>query len=358
MKRKIIQTFLKDQKLDAVYISTPANLRFFSNFVGTSGSLFLSKKRGFLFTDARYFLVAKTALPAWISIVDITKGFEKPWKKVLRKNRVKRLGIESAFVSHRSFLRLHRFSSNVRLTDISEGLDELRMQKTNEEIRKLVGAQTITDRIFDLLRRGLKKGLSEKEIAWKIETLAHELGADDISFPPIIGINEHSASPHHKNTDRKLKKGDLVLLDFGVIYNGYCSDMTRVLFTRPLRGVEQKIYSLVREAQETAERRLRSGFKGYEIDAIAREIITKKGYGKYFGHSLGHGVGLEIHELPNLSEKYKKPIKEGSVVTVEPGIYLPGKFGIRLEDMGLVMKDRFRVFTKSPKDLQEIRVRL
>lgn len=356
--QKGIQQFLKEETLDTVYVSHPANIRYFSQFVGTNGSLLLTKKRGFLFTDARYHLVAKNVLPPWISLIDITKDFEKPWKKLLKKYRIRKMGFEGASLSHAVYLRLKRKSPHVNLKDVSKKLLELRMQKTEEELRNITRAQNITDEIFKILKKALQAGLSEKEIAWKIETLSHDLGADDISFPPIVGINDHSASPHHKNTDRKLKKGDLVLLDFGVIYRGYCSDMTRVLFSRSPRPIEQKIYSIVREAQETAEKRLVPSINGYEVDIISREIIKKYGYEKYFTHSLGHGVGLEIHELPTLSEKYKNPIPENSVVTVEPGIYLPGKFGIRLEDMGVVRKNGFAILTKSPKDLQEVRIRV
>lgn len=358
MAREKILELLEKEKIQGLYVVSAANIRFLSNFTGTNGSLFLTKKRGFLLTDARYFLAAKAVLPSWISIVDITKDFEKPWKKLLRTYRVRKLGIECSVLPHARFLRLKHWSKSVKMIDVGEKVLSLRIEKNETELRYLQSAQSITDQIFTNLKRWLKPGCSERAIAWKIECLAHNLGAEDISFPPIVGINEHSASPHHKNTDRKLKKGDILLLDFGVIYKGYCSDMTRVLFLRQPSMLEQKIYSLVMEAQETAEKALRSGMEGIEIDKIARDIIKKAGHGKQFGHSLGHGVGLEIHELPNLSEKYKKPIPAKAVVTVEPGIYLPGKFGVRLEDMGVVKKDGFEVFTKSPKAIQDMIIRL
>lgn len=200
--------------------------------------------------------------------------------------------------------------------------------------------------------------MSEQHIGWLVESFAHELGAEDISFPPIIGINEHSASPHHQNSPRKLKKGDLVLIDMGVIFKGYCSDMTRMLFSRPLSSFEHKIYSIVLKAQEESAKKLKAGVIGSTIDAVARGIIQKEGFGKVFGHSLGHGVGLDIHELPNLAEKYEKPIPENAVVTVEPGIYLEGKFGVRLEDMMHVKLNGAVNLTKSPKAIQECRISL
>jgi Xaa-Pro aminopeptidase len=296
--------------------------------------------------------VAKRVLPRGFSLIDTTDGFEKPWRDFLKKYRVRRLGIEGGFVSLRFFKKLKKISKRVRLVDIGEKLSEQRMKKKPSELQYIARAQKITDEIFSILKVWLKPGLSEKAIAWKIENLAHDLGADDISFPPIIGINEHSASPHHQNTNRKLKRGDLILIDMGVIYRGYCSDMTRVLFTKKPTSEQAHIYELVREAQEAGIRGLRPGMTGKKADSLSRTVIKKAGYEKYFGHSLGHGVGLDIHELPNLSQKYPGKIPAGSVVTVEPGIYLPGKFGVRLEDMVVVDRARVRNLTRSPKAIQ------
>lgn len=313
---------------------------------------------GFLFTDSRYHLVAKSVLPRGFKLIDTTEGFKKPFLKFLRKNRVRHLGFEGNDIGLAFYKKLKKLSQGISMVDIRGELAEKRIQKKSHELRCVERAQEITDEIFLSLKKWLKYGLSEKAIAWKIEEMAHLLGADDISFPPIIGINEHSASPHHQNTDRKLKRGDMILIDMGVIYKGYCSDMTRVLFTKPPTPLERKIYELVLEAQETAIEKIRAGMSGKNADSLARSVITKAGYGKYFGHSLGHGVGLDIHELPNLSQKYTKTLPQGSVVTVEPGIYLPGKFGVRLEDMMVVGKNRVRNLTKSPKAIQTCIIRL
>lgn len=341
-----------------ILVTNKTNIRYLSGFSGTAGSLVIAGKRGWLFTDARYHLVAKKVLPRGFSLIDVTAGFEKPWRDFLKKYRVKRLGVEGSSVSLRFWKRLKKISPKVKLVDIGDALDERRIVKKPLELEKITRAQKITDEIFAALKKWLKPGVSEKTIAWKIESLAHDFGADDISFPPIIGINEHSASPHHQNTDRKLKRGDLILIDMGVIYEGYCSDMTRMLFTKKPSELETKIYNLVLEAQETAIKRLKAGMTGKQADAVSRSIIEKAGYGKYFGHSLGHGVGLDIHELPNLSQKYSKKIPAGSVVTVEPGVYLPGKFGVRLEDMVVVWEKGVRNITKSLKAIQKCVIRL
>lgn len=341
-----------------LFVTNKTNIRYFSGFSGTAGYLVLRGRRGWLFTDARYHLVAKAVLPAGFRVIDMTDGFEKPWKAFLRKYRVRKLGIEGNNVSLRFFKHLKKISKGVRLVDVGAALSERRIVKKPLELKYLSRAQKITDEIFSMLKKWLKPGISEKAIAWKIQVLAHELGADDISFPPIIGMNEHSASPHHQNSDRKLKRGDLILIDMGVIYRGYCSDMTRMLFTKKPTAEQTRVYELVREAQEAGIKSLRPGMTGKKADLLSRSVIQKAGYGKYFGHSLGHGVGLDIHELPNLSQKYKGKIPAGSVVTVEPGVYLPGKFGVRLEDMVIVSRIGVRNLTKSPKSMQASTVQI
>ncbi|MBI2638478.1 aminopeptidase P family protein [Candidatus Peregrinibacteria bacterium] len=341
-----------------ILVVNKTNIRYLSGFSGTAGALTMRGKRGWLFTDARYHLVAKKVLPAGFGLIDVTAGFEKPWMAFLKKYRVRRLGVEGGTITLRSWKQFKKMSAGVKFIDIKDTLDQKRVVKKPLELNYINKAQKITDVIFCVLKKWLKPGVSEKSIAWKIESLAHDFGADDISFPPIIGINEHSASPHHQNTDRKLKRGDLILIDMGVIFRGYCSDMTRVLFTNTPTAEQSAIYQLVLKAQETAIKKLKAGITGKQADQWARSVIEKAGYGKNFGHSLGHGVGLDIHELPNLSQKYSGKIPAGSVVTVEPGVYLLGKFGVRLEDMVVVGKSGVRNITKSPKAIQKCVIRI
>lgn len=341
-----------------ILVTNKTNILYLSRFRGTAGYLVLHGKKGFLLTDSRYHLVAKTVLPKNFRIVDITDGLEKSWKKFLKRNRIKKIGFEGNSINFHFWKWLKKIAPSVSLVDIGEKISRQRMIKKSFEIACIRRAQEITDKIFAILRKWLHSDFSEKAIAWKIQCLAHELGADDLSFPPIIGVAKNSASPHHHNTEKKLKRGDIILVDMGVVFQGYCSDMTRVLFTKTPTAEQEKIYELVKKAQEHTIENLRAGMTGKASDGLARSIIIENGYGKYFGHSLGHGVGLDIHELPNLAQKYKGKIPEGSVVTVEPGIYLPGKFGVRLEDMVLVRKNGVKNFTKSPKDLNECIIRL
>ncbi len=332
-------------------ITNKTNIAYLSRFRGSNGVLLLHKDKGYLFTDARYHIVAKKVLPSDFSIIDITKGFDDPWQKLLNKLCPSLIGYEGEDIGLSLFNRVKKISKKVKFENVNHAINELRMAKTEDEIRLIKKAQSITDDLLTELKKTIRAGMSELDIAWKIRLLAHELGADDISFEPIVAINENAAAPHHQNSSRKLKIGDRLLIDMGVIYQGYCSDMTRVLFSKKPTEFEQKIYTIVWTAQEQAIANIRANKRGKEIDEIARKVITEAGFGEYFNHSLGHGIGLDVHELPNLSSRYDKVLVEHSVVTSEPGIYIEGKIGVRLEDMVIVGVEKAVNITKSPKEL-------
>ncbi|KKU78344.1 MAG: Aminopeptidase P [Candidatus Peregrinibacteria bacterium GW2011_GWA2_47_7] len=328
-----------------------------SNFSGSNGSLFVTQKAAYLLTDFRYILEARSIVPRGISVIDYgRKGFEKIWKDLLKKHRVKRIGYEADALTCRQYKKITSYQKSIFYTDLGDAVSALRMQKESVELAHITRAQNITDNIFSALKKKVRGGMSEKEIAWLIEELARAFGADDISFEPIVAFNEHSAEPHHHCTDRKLKKGNLILLDFGVRYKGYCSDMTRMLFSKKPTKKERRVYETVLHAQESARAQLRAGVHGDAIDTTARDIIDRAGFKGRFGHSLGHGVGLDVHELPNLSAYYKGIIPEKSVVTIEPGIYLDGEFGVRIEDMDVVEKNGTRVLTRSPTRIEDCTV--
>lgn len=339
-------------------ITNKTNIAYLSHFRGSNGLLLLHKDKGYLFTDARYHIVAKKVLPSDFSIIDITGGFDEQWEKLLKKLKPTLIGYEGNDISLSLFTKVKKISGKVKFENVNHCINELRMSKTETEIKLIKKAQSITDDLLIELKKILKAGMSELDIAWKIRLLAHELGADDISFEPIVAINENAAAPHHQNSSRKLKKGDRLLLDMGVLYQGYASDMTRVLFSKKPTEFEQKIYTIVWTAQEQAIAQIKAGKHGKEIDTIARSVIQDAGYGEYFTHSLGHGIGLDVHELPNLSSRYDKPLVEHSVVTSEPGIYIEGKIGIRLEDMVIVGENKAVNITKSPKALEDCLIKL
>lgn len=364
MIKNNLKNFLKKQKIDGIYVTNKANIEYICNFTGSKGILLITKKRNFLLTDFRYYILAKKILPKFISFVDITDDFEKVLRNLIKRLKIKKLGIEANHISHSGFLKLKKILKKTKFIDKDEALCELRIQKTHDEIEKIKHAQRIADHIFAVLKKTLKAGQSEKEIAWRIQVLAHKFKADGVSFEPIVAINQNSACAHHKNTDKKLKKDDLILIDMGVKYKSYCSDMTRVLFARKPTAFEQKIYSIVLEAQEAAIKKLTAGattarvITASEVDRASRDLIEKHGYLKYFGHHLGHGIGLEIHELPNLSKDYKKPLLPFSIFTIEPGIYLEGRFGIRIEDMIYLKDSKIENLTKTSKSIQDMIIRL
>lgn len=341
-----------------ILVTSKTNIRYFSGFTGSKGCLVFKGKKKFIFVDARYRLVAKTQCPKSFKIIDTTDGFEEAWRDFLKKHNVRRLGFEGNNVSFLFWKKLKKISKGVRLVDIGDKLDMRRAVKKPAELRLIRHAQKITDGVFAALKKWLKAGVSEKEIEWKIECLARERGASGLSFQPIVAINEHSAAPHHQNTRKKLKPGDLLLIDMGARCMGWCSDMTRVIFTSKPTAEQTLVYKTVLKAQRSAISKIKEGITGAKADAAARAVIEKAGFGKNFGHASGHGVGLDIHELPNLAKKYRKRIPAGAVITVEPGIYLPDKFGVRIEDMISVRKNSVLNLTKSPKSIQANTIKL
>lgn len=338
-----------------ILVTNKTNILYLSGFSG-SGYLVLHGEKGFLFTDGRYKILAENEVNG--EIIDTTDGFDDAWLNFLNKTHIRAVGIEGNYVTLKFFKQLKKLSGRVKLIDVKNELDKKRMVKKTGELKNIKRAQKITEKIFETLKKELKAGITEKEIAWRIEVLAHEFGAEGMAFHPIVAMDENSACPHHKNGGKKLKKGDILLIDMGVKYRGYCSDMTRMIFTAEPTEEQKHIYELVLEAQENAIKKLHAGITGKAADNLARGIIKKAGYEKQFSHSLGHGVGLDIHELPNLSQKYVEKFPLGCVVTVEPGVYLGGKFGVRIEDMVLVGKNGAINLTKTPKSIQSCVIRL
>ena len=225
--------------------------------------------------------------------------------------------------------------------------EKMRLTKDKSEIHALKKSQQINGETLKRIKKLCKPGLTELEIAWKIKTIGHDLGTEDISFEPIVAFGPSSSSPHHQNGNRKLKKRDIVLIDMGMKYKGYCSDMTRTFFLGKPTTQQENVYQKVLDAQLAGIAQIKAGAKAASVDKAARKSMGEDE--KYFGHSFGHGIGLDVHESPNLSSKSKDILKENMIVTAEPGIYLPGKFGVRIEDMGRVTKTGYENFTKIVK---------
>jgi Xaa-Pro aminopeptidase len=351
---KSIQRGLNNHHIDALLVTNSFNVRYLSQFTGSNGQIFISKKKAYLITDFRYINVAKKILPNSIKLVEMKKGLINELQKLIKKEKTKTMGFEEKNINYSQYSVLKKQLKNFCSLKPTQGIIEnLRMIKTSEELKLIIKAQRIAEKVFLEVRKNLKIGKTEEEIAWEIEKLGHEYGADAVSFPAIVGFEQNSATPHHQNSNRKLKKGDIILIDMGMMYKGYCSDMTRMIFTKKPTHQQEKIYNIILDAQKEAIKNIKANIKGNIADKWSRDIITKEGYGKTFGHSLGHSIGLEVHEAPSLSTGYEKPIPQGSIVTVEPGIYLENSFGVRIEDMVLVKRNHVVNLTKIPKNLQD-----
>ncbi|MBN2087184.1 aminopeptidase P family protein [Candidatus Peregrinibacteria bacterium] len=326
---KKLQKQLSGQKFSSVLITKPENIYYLSGFTGSNGILYITASKATLITDFRYFTVAKKQLPKGVDVFDQKEGVGKLIK-------AKSVGFEECHITVVKLRALKKSLKGVKFLPSDYLVERMRMIKDKSEIQIIRKGVRIADECLRRFIKTVKVGQSEDEMEWNLLSIARNLGADDFSFPPIICFGKNTADVHHQKEDNKLKKGESILVDFGIKYKGYCTDMTRMIRGKSKvksKDVEQKMYSIVLEANLTAIRAIKVGKKLSEVDRAARLVIEKAGYGKYFGHSTGHGVGLKIHEAPNVSELSKEIVKPGMVFTIEPGIYIEGVGGVRIEDM-------------------------
>jgi Xaa-Pro aminopeptidase len=363
MKRSVFQKRLSlfREKLakippDAAWIIQPENRRYLSGFKAedtqlneSSGSLLLSHEANFLVTDSRYVTDARKEARDF-EITLFNKGLLEGLPELIGSLGIKKLGFEEDHLTwglHQKLAKnLRKLVFPVRLSPLKGLVEDMRVIKDKDEIRAMASSADLMSEVLDEVIESLKPGLTEKSIAWQIEGLAREKGADSLAFPSIVASGPNGALPHALPTTRKLGPGEPIVLDVGVKLDGYCCDMTRTIFLGKPNPKFRKIYNIVRQAQLAALKEIRPGVESTYLDSVAREIIKDAGYGVYFGHSLGHGVGLATHERPRLSPQLPVGLQEGMVVTVEPGIYLPGKGGVRLEEMVVIEKNGPRILTK------------
>jgi Xaa-Pro aminopeptidase len=312
-------------------ITHKANLRYLTGFTGSKGFLLLGTKKNYFITDSRYIGFAKKLQKKKTRIFfEVTDSFSK----IISKAKVIEFEADHITVSQlKAWKKKFKNKKFVPIKPIS------RVKKTDNEIKLLKKSQQLNKVAMQRIRKLLKPGVTELEIAWKIREMAHKLNAEGLSFTPIVAFGPNSAIPHHQNTNRRLKKRDIALIDMGLVYKGYCSDLSRTFFIGKPTPEQKAIYKKVEAAHSASIKAIKPGISASKLDRIARkEMGTDK---EFFTHSLGHGVGLEIHEAPRLSIKSKDRLQENSIITIEPGIYLPGKFGIRIEDMILVKANGF-----------------
>ncbi|MBP0979829.1 MAG: aminopeptidase P family protein [Oscillospiraceae bacterium] len=354
MKNIKLNNLIKDfDESSAAIIESSANIKYFTDldFEIENGVLFVLKNKKYLLVDDRFFgAVKKTAEIETIRLVDLKKQL----KDLIQNIKIKEIFLETGYINlnrYKTYLEIFDKSK----IDLSNFLDEkifrLRAQKTAHEIKKIKEAQGISDEGFDYIINYIKPGVSERQIATELERQLLFLGSEGKSFDFIVVSGQRSAIPHGKPSEKKIERGDFVTLDFGVKVDGYCSDMTRTVVVGEADDQQKEIYNIVLGAQELAIKNIKPGVSAKELDKIAREYIKSFGYEKFFVHALGHGVGLNIHEYPRLSPRSDDIIKSGSVLTIEPGIYIPEKFGVRIEDLILVKDIGFENLTRSSKNL-------
>ncbi|MCD6109564.1 aminopeptidase P family protein [bacterium] len=349
MLNKIRQNF---QKYQALFISNPVNIYYLTGFTGSRGMILITPKKAYFFTDFRYIEYAKKIIPKEFNIIQINKKWKTDWPKLLKKYRIKSLGIEENYITYQQFLDLRKISKGVHLKKSGLVIEQLRQFKSESELIYLKKSQKINEELLRKTLKFIKIGRTEKEVEWFILNNLSSVGAQGVSFTPIIAFGSNSSIPHHQNGNKKLKNGDTILIDMGVKYKGYCSDMSRSFFTKKPTVLQKNVYQTVLDAQNMAIQKLKNGVYVNEVTNVAMNIIEKAGYKKNFQHALGHGTGLEIHELPNLGAKDKTKLFENMITTIEPGIYLPKNFGIRIEDMLIITRTGYTNTTKFPKDLK------
>jgi Xaa-Pro aminopeptidase len=353
MQRKtLLRKKLSKLAVDGILITDLNNIRYISGFTGTSAYILLTKKHAVFVSDFRYREQIQSEVKNYTVIIEHTER-TKEIKEICKKYGIKTLGFEDHNVTYDFYNKL--LKTKIRLKPLTNTVGSLRIVKSPEEISFIKESVKRAESAFRKLQPLIKAGTTEQKLAMKMEELLRAEGCKMLPFGVIVASGSMSALPHAQPTTRRLQKGDLVVIDWGAEYKGYFSDMTRTLLLKSRNISRQReLYYNVLEAQKKAVKSVRAGIKSAEIDAAARDYIDQKGYGDFFGHGTGHGVGLEVHEKPIVSWRNKETIKENMVFTVEPGIYIPGFGGVRIEDMVLAGKKEAEVLTSLPKKLKII----
>lgn len=345
-----LNAIIRKHSLDALLISDDKDMRYFSGFTSKDGLLLSLGDQLILITDGRYMTAVAELKQADKYITQTGESYLDAAIKLLKGTKISRLGFQDAALTAGQYLQLDNQCS-AELVSIGDDMLKLRAVKSAAEIEKIKKAQRITDKAFAALLPYIYAGMTEKQVAFKLYCILMECGADGLAFDTIAAAGTHGALPHAVPSDKVLEQGELLTLDFGAVLDGYHSDMTR---TVAIGQPEQKlidIYNLVLSAQLQGIAALRSGMTGREADKVARDVFEAAGYGQYFVHSLGHGVGLEIHEQPNLSMRSETVLLPNMIVTVEPGLYIPDLCGVRIEDMCLITDNGYKNLTGADKRL-------
>ena len=349
-----IKNKLEINNLDGILLCSEAN-RFYASAFHTMADedarVIITKAASYFITDSRYTEAANAEIQdAEIIIRENASGYMDLLKKIIDEDNVKVLGFEDEAMTVKDY-NSYTEKLGCEFVPVSDLLTELRQSKDDDEIANMIKAQRISEMALEKLLKEIRAGMTEKEIAARLQYLMLEGGAERMSFEPIVASGPNSSMPHAVPTDRKVQNGDFLTIDFGCVYGGYCSDMTRTVAIGNATEEMKKVYSVVLEAQLKGISIAKEGIAGKDVHQAAQDVISAAGYGEYFGHGFGHSLGIEIHENPNFNLKAEKPIPHNAVLSAEPGIYLPGKFGVRIEDVIVLKEDGCEDITMFPKEL-------
>lgn len=344
-----LSAILKEKNWSAIYITDLLNVRYLTGFTGSAGVVLVTQDKAYFITDFRYTTQASDQVKSAEVIIHQT-GADQAIQDLIQEHSLERVAIEADNMTVSHYLRLKDLFSAELVS--SQGLVEgLREIKDESELATIKEACQITDQAFEHILTFIKPGVTEIQVANELEAFLKAKGSTGMSFDTIVASGHRSAMPHGVASDKVIEDGDVVTLDFGCYYKGYSSDMTRTIAVGSISDQMREIYEIVLEAHNRVIAGTKAGMTGKEIDAIARDYITEKGYGQYFGHSTGHGVGLNVHEGPAISSRSENVMRENMVITDEPGIYLPGVGGVRIEDDLIVKADGVISTNESPKEL-------
>lgn len=345
------KSLLTQNEVDALLLTSEVNRFYAAEYNISEGVAIICKDKCYYFTDSRYIEVAENNLPNFtVLMVDGTHTYVNRINDAISENQVKKVGFEENYLTYGEFMRYSK-ALDVELIPYQKAISSFREVKEPWELELMRKAQEITDQTFADMCKIIAPGMTEKELAAELIYRLSRNGADGPAFKPIVITGAKTSMPHGVPGDNVVAAGDFVTLDFGAAYRGYCSDMTRTVAVGYATDEMKQVYNTVLEAQAAGLAATKAGVPGKEIDGAARKVITDAGYGSYFGHSYGHSLGIEIHEAPNASPFSTIPMPENAVCSAEPGIYLPGRFGVRIEDAVIITKDGYENLTHSPKNL-------
>lgn len=349
-RRAYLAYLFEEHKLDAIVISKPTHIRYLTGFTGSNGQLLLTRRTMYLLTDSRYESQAQDEVEN-CKIVIASKGLFEEIKRRNYLRKAKRVGFESNHITVEEQRRLKRTLPTSRLVALDVSIEPIMLQKEQYEIDNIKRAVEISELVFHAVLGSIKPGVTEREIAAELIYLHRRYGADHDSFEPIVASGYRAALPHARPSGKQIKNNEILLIDFGCVFNGYNSDITRTIAVGDVGSEARKVHAVVREALERVLETARDGVSCKTLDGIARNVITKAGYGNLFRHSLGHGIGLDVHELPRISSQSTERLVSRSTVTLEPGVYVPDHFGVRIEDDVLITESGCEPLTSLTREL-------